>query len=266
MPAIRLTLTHGQIGDFNKDIEFDNGIIHIIDELLTIPLSISETLISGNFTALAGAATQAGLVSTLQELTDITIFCPNNDAFQALADGGAGMSNGQLADILQYHVVQGTVGYSTVLSNTSLPTLQGDDLQITITDDGAVFANFARVINANVLIANGVLHVIDEVLNPSSTGMQNTESPTTISLAAAVPFTSGVQPETSVFSELAATTSYVAAGLVTGTPSSSNFSGNSSQVPGGAPAPYTGGTGTNTEARVWAAASILTLMFVLVCC
>lgn len=126
--------------------------------------------------------------------------------------------------------------------------------------------NSARVINADVLIANGVLHVIDEVLNPSAPGMQTTEAPTTTSLAAAVPFTSGVEPETSVFSELAATTSYVAAGLVTGTPTASDNSGNGSQVAGGAPPTYTGGTGSNTEARVWAAASVLAMVFAFSCC
>ena len=36
-------------------------------------------------TALAGAATQADLVAPLEDLSDITIFAPNNDAFQRLA-------------------------------------------------------------------------------------------------------------------------------------------------------------------------------------
>ncbi|KAK3110536.1 hypothetical protein LTR53_015067 [Teratosphaeriaceae sp. CCFEE 6253] len=187
------------------DIAFDNGIIHIIDKLLLIPLSISETLITGNFTALAGAATQAGVVPTLEGLSDVTIFCPNNDAFQKIAGGTANITDEQLAEILQYPVVQGTVGYSTLLSNTSLPTQRGEDVKITVTEDGAVFVNSARVI-----------HVIDEVLNPAKPNASPVENDSTstmaTSLATFVPFTSGIQPETSVYSELTQTTSFVAAG------------------------------------------------------
>lgn len=98
--------------------------VHIIDELLTIPLSISATLIAGNFTALAGAATQAGLVPTLEGLSDVTIFAPNNDAFQAIG-GPVGLASTltleQLADVLQYHVVQGIRSFE--LSSNRYTTL-----------------------------------------------------------------------------------------------------------------------------------------------
>ena len=152
-----------------QDLEFDNGVIHIIDKLLIIPLSVSATLIAGNFTALAGAATQADLVAPLEDLSDITIFAPNNDAFQRLAASNFTATDEELASILKYHVVQGTVGYSTTLANnTKLPTLNGEELDITISADGAVFVNAARVINADILLENGVLHVIDEVLNPAT--------------------------------------------------------------------------------------------------
>lgn len=103
--------------------------------------------------------------------------------------------------------------------------MAGEELEITISRDGAVFVNNARVINSDVLIANGVLHVIDTVLDPAeadsepSTG-DDEPSPTTAALGSVVPFTSGIEPETSVYSELTQTTGFVAAGLVTARPSS----------------------------------------------
>ncbi|KAK5719579.1 hypothetical protein LTR17_015365 [Elasticomyces elasticus] len=239
------------------DIAFDNGVIHIIDKLLLIPLSISETLITGNFTALAGAATQAGLVPTLEDLSDVTIFCPNNDAFQKIASGTGNITDEQLAEILKYHVVQGTVGYSTLLSNTSLPTLNDEEVKITIDDDGAVFVNSARVINADILVANGVIHVIDEVLNPANpyaTPSENVTATATTSLATFVPFTSGIKPETSVYFELTQTTSFVAAGLVTGTPSATNGSGNSSVTTTGGPVIQTTNAGGRNSLPALAAA------------
>merc|ERR1712058_94473 len=72
-----------------------------------------------------------------------------------------------LTDILTYHVVNGTVAYSTDLENTTLSTLNGENITISIIDD-EVFVNSAKVTVADVLVANGVVHVIDSVLNPGN--------------------------------------------------------------------------------------------------
>jgi hypothetical protein len=187
----------------------------------------------------------------------VTIFCPNNDAFQKLAGtpGANNITDEQLAEILQYHVVQGAVGYSTTLSNgLKLPTLAGQELTITIDAEGALFVNNARVINSDILIANGVLHVIDTVLNPAEANAAPNTEPSTddssATLASAVPFTSGIEPETSVYSELTQTTSFVAAGLVTATPSSSSTvagNGSAASTTSGGPVQQTGDAGVGRE-------------------
>lgn len=47
------------------DVEFDGGLVHIIDSVLTIPQNDSATALAANLTSLAGALTQANLVSTV---------------------------------------------------------------------------------------------------------------------------------------------------------------------------------------------------------
>lgn len=47
------------------DVTFNGGVVHIIDKVLTIPVSDSATATGANLTALAGALTQANLVSTV---------------------------------------------------------------------------------------------------------------------------------------------------------------------------------------------------------
>lgn len=223
---------------------------------------MSTTLVAGGFTALAGAATQVDLVGPLEALSDITIFCPNNDAFQKIASGSANITDEQLAEILSYHVVQGVVGYSTALSNTSLPTLQGEDVQITISDDGAVFVNQARVINADILIENGVVHVIDDVLSPANADAEpNTSSGSTTDVGTVVPFTSGVQTLSSIYSELTQTTSFVAAGLVTATPSASTAGNNSSATTTGGPVEQTVNAGGRNELPALAAVMVGAVAF-----
>jgi uncharacterized surface protein with fasciclin (FAS1) repeats len=63
-------------------------------------------------------------------------------------------------------VVVGIVGYSSLLSNTTLTTVNGGNVTITV-EDGSVFLNSAKVIIPNVLVANGVVHVIDKYDIPS---------------------------------------------------------------------------------------------------
>lgn len=105
--------------------------------------------------------------------------------------------------MLGYHVINGTVAYSSTLTNgTSVPTLAGPNVTITISDDD-VFVNSAKVVIPDVLVANGVVHVIDGVLNPNATAAApNPESETQsaafpgASSLASVPFTSGVPAPT----------------------------------------------------------------------
>lgn len=151
------------------DIEFTGGIIHIIDEVLEIPGSVVDALTQAGLSSLADAATTAGLVDALSNTADLTIFAPTNEAFDAISDVTANLTTEQLADVLRYHVIAGTVGYSSGLSTTQLETLQGSNVNITVSDDD-ITVNNAQVTTADVLVANGVVHVIDAVLIPATDG------------------------------------------------------------------------------------------------
>ncbi|KAK7706295.1 hypothetical protein SLS64_007635 [Diaporthe eres] len=181
------------------DVTFTGGIVHIIDSVLTIPANDSATALAANLTALAGALTTADLVSTVDTAQDVTIFAPSNEAFAAIQNLAANLSTEQLSSVLTYHVVQGTVGYSSSLtSGLQLTTLNNGQVTITI-DDGDVFVNSAEVEVADVLVSNGVVHVIDNVLNPdNSTARPDVTASTQLpafsgaSSASDIPFTSGI--------------------------------------------------------------------------
>jgi uncharacterized surface protein with fasciclin (FAS1) repeats len=93
---------------------------------------------------------------------NLTIFAPTNAALQGIGSGLANLTTEQLTDVLTYHVVNNTLGYSSTLTNgTVLTALDGKKLTITFGQGGRVFVNSARVVTSDVLIANGVVHVID---------------------------------------------------------------------------------------------------------
>ena len=68
-----------------------------------------------------------------------------------------------IASVLAYHVISGTVAYSSGLENgTVVETLGGGNVTITIDGEGGVWVNGAKVVTPDVLVANGVVHVIDK--------------------------------------------------------------------------------------------------------
>ncbi|EGY21474.1 hypothetical protein VD0002_g2358 [Verticillium dahliae] len=153
------------------DLNFTGGTIHIIDRVLTLPLNISDTLRAANLTATLGAVQRADVGEALGEARDLTVFAPDNSAFAAIANlvgGDNGLNQSALASILEYHVVAGQVLYSDLIENTTLETLGGGELTVSVVN-GSVFVNSAEVVVQDVLISNGVVHVINNVLNPDNT-------------------------------------------------------------------------------------------------
>lgn len=116
---------------------------------------------AAGLSSLYGALNLTKLVDTVDEARDVTIFAPSNAAFAAIASAASNLSVEAAADILQYHVVAGSVIYSSLITgNTTLETLGGGNITISVID-GSVYVNSAKVITPDVLVANGVVHVID---------------------------------------------------------------------------------------------------------
>lgn len=151
------------------DVNFTGGVIHVIDRFLVLPEVVSNTLTTANLSSLRGALNATDLLEAVDTTPDVTIFAPSNQAFQDIGSALANLSTEDISSILTYHVVNGTVGYSSGIENgTTLTTLNGANLTITIGEEGRIFVNSARVTIADIIVANGVVHVIDEVLNPSN--------------------------------------------------------------------------------------------------
>jgi uncharacterized surface protein with fasciclin (FAS1) repeats len=125
---------------------------------------------AGNFNTLVAAAKAAGLVETLQSEGPFTVFAPTDEAFSKLP---AGTVDSLLADpdalreVLLYHVVPGKVLAADVVELKSAMTAQGSQIDIAVAANG-VRINDANVVQADIEASNGVIHVIDRVILPSS--------------------------------------------------------------------------------------------------
>ncbi|MGM0375314.1 MAG: fasciclin domain-containing protein [Bacteroidota bacterium] len=157
------------------DVSADNGVIHVIDEVL-IPLSVTGHAVANeNLSALTGAVTKAGLAETLDSDENIfTVFAPVDAAFETfLSDLGVTLDDltaEDLTPILLYHALDGFVGADDV-SSGYFPTLspsqeRSASLQVTVDDDGVFLNGNKEVIMTDVVATNGVVHVIDGVVQP----------------------------------------------------------------------------------------------------
>jgi len=123
------------------------------------------------FSTLVTALKAADLVATLKGPGPFTMFAPNNDAFASLPPGTLAQllqppNKETLRAILLHHVVPRKLVSGDLYRQTvTAPTADGGDLLI----DGTgvtVTVGEAAVIDPDMLATNGVIHVIDAVLQP----------------------------------------------------------------------------------------------------
>lgn len=126
---------------------------------------------NSDFSILVAALQKADLVSALQADGPFTVFAPTNAAFEKLlASLGITaddlLNHPQLKEVLLYHVVSGQV-LSSNLENGMMPaTLTGETIKVDLTN--GVKINASSVSTADVMATNGVIHIIDTVLVPST--------------------------------------------------------------------------------------------------
>ena len=123
---------------------------------------------AGNFTTLVAAVTAADLVETLSGTGPFTVFAPTDEAFAALPAGVLDAlllpeNKALLAQILTYHVVSGMVMAADV-TDGEVATVEGQKIKLSTMD--GVTVNGAKVVAADVMASNGVIHAIDAVILP----------------------------------------------------------------------------------------------------
>lgn len=127
---------------------------------------------AGSFKTLAAAINAAGLTDTLKGSGPFTVFAPTDEAFAKLPAGTLDMllkpeNKQKLVAILTYHVVPGAVTAEQVTSLSEAKTVNGKAAKVHTSTDGVMIDN-AKVVKTDIHASNGVIHVIDTVILPSS--------------------------------------------------------------------------------------------------
>lgn len=133
---------------------------------------------AGSFKTLVAAVQAAGLVETLKGDGPFTVFAPTDEAFAKLPKGTIENllkpeNKALLRSILTYHVVPGRVTADQVVTLTTAKTVNGQLVDIKANSKGVKLDN-ANVIKTDILTSNGVIHVIDRVIMPSTKNIVET--------------------------------------------------------------------------------------------
>jgi uncharacterized surface protein with fasciclin (FAS1) repeats len=158
------------------------GVAAVAAAALVAPVSAAPAAQSRTITQTAAANPQlstlvallkkAGLASTLGKPGPFTVFAPTNAAFAKLPKATlqkVGSNPALLKKVLLYHVVKGKVPAATVatLDGKQVKTLAGPSVKVAVRG-AKVFLNGSQVTKTDVMASNGVVHVINKVLIPST--------------------------------------------------------------------------------------------------
>jgi len=144
---------------------------------------VENAVNSADHTTLVAAVKAAGLVETLEGPGPFTVFAPTNEAFAKLPAGTVDTllkpeNKTTLTKVLTYHVVagrfsasdlkkqikagNGTAQLTTVEGGKLWASMQGGNIMLKDEKGGT-----ALVTIPNVFQSNGVIHVIDAVVQPN---------------------------------------------------------------------------------------------------
>ena len=125
-------------------------------------------VIAGNpsLSTLNSLIQKAGLVNTLKSAGPFTVFAPSNDAFKAVpAKALEDIANNpaRLVDVLTFHVVPAKVMAGQV-TNAKVKSVHGANIETSVAGT-FVTVESGMVISADLQAGNGVVHIIDSVLD-----------------------------------------------------------------------------------------------------
>ena len=175
------------------DIQGINGVVHgtnkvllpesIFQQILDATLNLKERSEDRGFTLFLAAMEKTGLTNLLEGEEMLTIFAPNNEAFEglftaienfeSLDDFDTEEEINVLRSLLNYHIHEGVLMSSQLTNGGTITTLNGDPITADLSGDNARLRPSyeaglpSTIVIANIGAMNGIIHEINRVLVPA---------------------------------------------------------------------------------------------------
>ncbi|GJE90714.1 hypothetical protein PsYK624_068580 [Phanerochaete sordida] len=149
-----------------RTFEFDDMLVNVVPAVLAPPPPYDAVAASMGLAQFEALRTAAGALSPALAGGGLTLFVPSDDAFAAANASGA-LAGADPKDVYNDHAMFGQSIWSTLFSAGTYATASGAAYELgtgaqgyTVTLHGVT----ANIVQADVLLTNGVVHVIDRVL------------------------------------------------------------------------------------------------------
>jgi len=159
-----------------KSVTYQNLVLYVVTQVLEPPGPLSTTLTKQNLTILSTILSTTDLptdnttlISALESAEGYTLFAPNDAALTLAASTISALPNKTVeGTILANHFINGTTVYSpSFISSSGYTSAAGEGLSFTTNSSGTYVtsgSSVAKVVKSDVLVKNGVVHIIDGVL------------------------------------------------------------------------------------------------------
>ncbi|WVW80842.1 hypothetical protein I302_102831 [Kwoniella bestiolae CBS 10118] len=173
--------------------------VYVIDQVIQLPQSLDTVVpeIAPQLNGLVGSI--PGLADSLASANGITIFAPNDAAIGAIQSSLGQLNATQVTSVLSNHIINGTVVYSTGLGSGNYTSAGGEPFTFVSNSSGAYVRSAnstAKIVQSDIILNNGVIHVIDNVLVNTASNPQAAESAYSSAVAAASTSTEANTPVT----------------------------------------------------------------------
>ena len=111
----------------------------------------------------------SGVMADISGVGPYTVFAVSNLGLARLGVVPQQLDPYVLREMMQYHIVNGRVATAEFGTTNSVETLQGHSISLR-NDDGTMMANYAQLTMTDIETANGIIHIVDDVLLPQETG------------------------------------------------------------------------------------------------
>jgi len=124
-----------------------------------------------NFGTMAAALKASGLLDSLQDAEEYTLFLPTDAAFDQIPDETLTElmmtdKRDDLKSIVKYHLFPGELQYNDIIEGMTVTTMLGNELLFNKNESGMLINGKAKVLDADIETENGTIHIINEVLIP----------------------------------------------------------------------------------------------------
>ncbi|KAJ8920689.1 hypothetical protein NQ315_004828, partial [Exocentrus adspersus] len=151
-----------------------NGIVHVADGVVIPATEGIESIIRQHpkLTSFKKALEYTDISTHIKPEGHYTVFAPTDEAFNKLEEGQKQKilnGGGCVESILKFHFTPHTVCSSAIIGNATTHNVEGDILNLERTaDDELIFEGKAKFTEADIMGTNGVIHLLDDIIIPTS--------------------------------------------------------------------------------------------------